>query len=245
MRDSDCSAVDLSVVIPAFNEAQSLPNTLRAVRDFLRSSPLIAEILVVDDGSQDNTAEVASGLLGDGGRVISLRRNRGKGSAIRTGVLASRGETVLLSDADLSTPIADLELLQAARRDGADIAIGSRGLASSNVEVRQSRFRQSLGKSFNGLVRWIVGLPIADTQCGFKLFPGEPARALVEHMSCDGFAYDVELLLLCAQAGLQIVEVPVRWRNHPDSRVQIVRAPLAMTVELLRIRYRHGRYRPQ
>ena len=236
--------MDLSIVIPAYNEAARLPNTLRALRRFLEAAALESEILVVDDGSHDATAGVARNLLGDTGRVIVVERNRGKGFAIRTGVLDSRGESILLSDADLSTPIEDLELLEAARRrDGADVAIGSRALAESNVEIRQSRLRQSLGKSFNRLVRWTSGLPLADTQCGFKLFPGDAARGLITQMGTEGFAYDVELLLLCAKAGLRIVEVPVTWRNHPDSRVRLLSAPLAMAAELVRIRWRHGRYR--
>ncbi len=232
MRDS------LSVVIPAYNEEARLPGTLRALSDYLRGSFKEYEIIVVDDGSSDGTASV----VGTMGRelpnltLISYPVNAGKGHATRRGVFASKGDLVLTCDADMSTPIREYEKLVPFVRDDFDIAIGSRGLRDSDIAVRQPWHRERMGKIFNSFVRALVVGGIKDTQCGFKLFKGDVARSLFKSNIIDGFAFDVEILFLAKRKSYRIKEVPIRWLNSPDSRVKIMRDPMKMFVELLRIR---------
>ncbi len=240
---------DLSVVIPAFNEQARIEATLGKVCAFLKQRGLDAEVLVVDDGSTDRTAEVASrALRGRRGRVLRNEDNRGKGYAVRCGVREARGRWVLMSDSDLSTPIEEYErLAQAVREGNLDVAIGSRALAASRIEVHQHPLREWMGKTFNVLMRWLTGLPFRDTQCGFKLMDRERTLPLFEQMVVDGFAFDVELLFLCVRFGLRVGEVPVVWRNAPGSKVRLVSDPLAMLRDVVRVRWRwrRGAYRPQ
>ena len=230
--------IPLSVVVPAFQEARRLPATLASVTAYLdgRSGPY--ELIVVDDGSRDATAEVATrGLarLGERGRVLRLPANRGKGAAVRAGVQAARGEHVLVTDADLSTPIEELPLLERACAGGADVAIGSRALDRSLIVRRQPLLREWSGRLFN-LVVQIFALPgIRDSQCGFKLFRGEAAQDLFGRAKSDGFGFDVEVLALAKHLGYRIAEVPVRWRNDDDSRLSLARGAAAF-VDPLRVR---------
>ncbi len=239
----------LSVVVPAYNEARRLGPTLDRIAGYIDGGGLDAEILVVDDGSRDETAALAERRLrGRAGRVIRTPENRGKGHAVRTGVLAATGRWVLLTDADLSTPVEEHRRLADVVRDrDLDVAIGSRGLAESRVEVRQSALRQFLGRSFNRIIRALTGLPYRDTQCGFKLLDRERTRPLFERMVVDRFAFDVELLVLCHRYGLAVAEIPVVWRNSPHSTVSLVRDPLNMFADVLRVlwRFRRGLYRPE
>ena len=238
----------LSIVIPAYNEEARLEATLSKIAAYLSAGGLDAEILVVDDGSKDKTAEVATrSLAGRRGRVISYAENRGKGYAFRRGVLESQGRFVLVSDADLSTPIEDHAKLWTAIRDrDLDVVIGSRALPGSDVSVPQGWLRQSMGKTFNAIIRIATGLPFRDTQCGFKLMDRERVLPLVEKMVIDGFAFDVELLFLCARFGLSAADVPVTWRNATGSKVSIVGDPLKMIADVLRVRWRsrRGLYNP-
>jgi dolichyl-phosphate beta-glucosyltransferase len=235
----------LSVVIPAFNEERRLQRTLDRIADWLDASGESYEVIVVDDGSSDATRKIAEEFARGRPPVscISLSRNRGKGAAVRTGFERSQGELVLFSDADLSTPIEELSRLRAALQDGAGFVIASRGLAQSRLEIRQEWFRETMGKAFNGLVRLLTGIPFRDTQCGFKLLRGESARALSKEMREDGFAFDVELILLARKGGNTIREVPVTWRNDARSRVDPVVDSWKMLVALPRILRRTGRYR--
>ncbi len=210
----------LSVVIPAFNEAQRLRPTLARVMAFLDASARSYELLVVDDGSSDATALVAGELVGERGRVIALGRNRGKGAAVRAGVLASRGARVLVTDADLSTPIEQLAKLEAVLDAGAAVAVASRAVAGAELPVRQGPLRAAIGRGFNRFVRALGLSPLLDTQCGFKLFEGEAARSLFAALEIEGFAFDVEVLARAERAGLRVVELPVLWRNDADSRVR-------------------------
>jgi len=218
------------------------------ILSYLDEQGIEAEILVADDGSTDRTAEVAGKLLGgDRGRVLRRPENRGKGNAVRRGVLEAVGRWILLTDADLSTPIAEHGTLAAIARDyDTDVVIGSRGLPDSRVEVHQSKLRESMGKTFNLLVRWMTGLRFGDTQCGFKLMDRQRVLPLFERMVVDGFAFDVELLFLCARLGLEVREVPVTWRNDPRSTVSLFGAPPRMLLDVCRIRwrYRRGLYHP-
>ena len=229
---------ELSIVVPAFEEARRLPATLARVISYLAGQKRAYELIVVDDGSRDSTSQIAQAAcapLGDAGRVLRLPANRGKGAAVRTGVAASRGEYVLVTDADLSTPIEELAALEQACAAGADVAIGSRALDRSLIVRRQPLLREWSGRLFN-LVVQLFALPgIRDSQCGFKLFRGEVARALFDRARSDGFGFDVEVLAIAKHLGHRIGEVPVHWRNDDDSRLSLARGAAAF-IDPLRVR---------
>ena len=239
----------LSIVVPAYNEEARLPDSLAAIAAWMDARRLDAEILVVDDGSRDRTAEIAAeALRGRRGRVLKNGENRGKGYSVRHGVLEAAGRFILLTDADLSTPITEYDKLAAFVRDhDLDVAIGSRALPGSDVQLRQGLVRQSMGRIFNRIIRMMTGLTLQDTQCGFKLLDRERTRPLFEKMVVDRFAFDVELLFLCRRFGLSVREVPVIWRNAPGSKVSILGDPLNMLLDVLRVRwrFRRGLYNPE
>jgi glycosyltransferase involved in cell wall biosynthesis len=208
----------LSVVIPAHNEAARLPRTLAELTDYLDRSHPDAEIVVVDDGSSDRTAEIATAAIGARGQVQRLPRNRGKGAAVRTGVLAARGDWILVKDADTSIPPDQLELLVAAL-DGAPIAIGSKHAAGSRLRWP---LRRRLGSRLAQLcIRLLVVRGFADTQCGFKLFRADVARDLFARQRLDGFGYDFEVLYLARRHGYAVREVPVECRHQPGGSVRL------------------------
>ncbi|MBI5102924.1 MAG: glycosyltransferase family 2 protein [Nitrospirae bacterium] len=228
----------LSVVIPTFNEELRIPGTIEKMSAYLDGMDLDYEIIVVDDGSSDGTVRLL-GELGkrfSGLRLLTLGENTGKGAAVRKGVLASRGSLVLMSDADMSTPIEEIERLLPYMRDGIDIALGSRGLRESDLEIRQPWYREWMGKTFNLLVRGLGIRGIKDTQCGFKLFKGDIARRLFAQSSINGFSFDVEILFIAAREDCSVKEVPIRWLNSPASKVNILWDPVVMLIELLRIK---------
>jgi dolichyl-phosphate beta-glucosyltransferase len=230
---------ELSLVIPAYNEEARLGATLQRVLGWLGPRGIPAEVLVVDDGSQDRTPEIATQALLDRGRVLTGEPNRGKGYAVRRGVLAARGRTVLITDADLSTPIEEHDKLAATMKaHGLHVAIGSRALWGSQG---QNPLRQLMGKTFNRIMRGMTGLPFQDTQCGFKLLDRAATRPIVERMVVDRFAFDVELLYLCRRAGLRVEEVPVLWRNAAGSKVSLVGDPVNMLWDVAWLRWRHRR----
>jgi dolichyl-phosphate beta-glucosyltransferase len=228
-------------VIPAYNEARRLPPTLDRVRAYLDARGRPYEIVVVDDGSTDDTIARAQAHGGPRLRVLQNPGNRGKGYSVRRGMLAAEGALRLMTDADLSTPIEDLERLLPAV--GGGVAIASRAMAASNVEVRQSAFRENMGRVFNLCVRLLVLPGLGDTQCGFKLFTADAARAAFGPARLDGFSFDVEALYVARRHGFQITEVPVTWRNDADTHVRALAGALAFT-DLLRIRWNGalGRY---
>jgi dolichyl-phosphate beta-glucosyltransferase len=195
---------------------------------------------VVDDGSRDATAAtVEQSQATTGGRVRLLRmpENRGKGAAVRAGVLASRGAEVLVSDADLATPIEELPKLRARLAAGCDIAIGSRALDGSDIRVRQHPARELMGRTFNAVVRMLLIPGIRDTQCGFKLFRGPAARELFAVATVDGFAFDVEILLL-ARGRYRVAEVPVVWRHVAESKVSLGRDAARMLLDVLTLSWK-------
>ena len=239
----------LSIVVPAYNEEERLVASIEKIASYLDAAGIDAEILVVDDGSKDSTAELAAkALLGRRGRVLRNGDNRGKGYSVRHGVVEARGRFVLLTDADLSTPIDEHAKLAAVIRDrDLDVVIGSRALPESDVQVRQAWLRQTMGRSFNTIIRAVTGLPFRDTQCGFKLLDRDRVKPLFDKMVVNRFAFDVELLFLCARFGLSVADVPVTWRNATGSKVSVFGDPLNMIVDVLRVRwrFRRGLYNPE
>jgi len=232
--------LDLSIVIPAYNEEGRLPKTLDCVVAYLDSRPYRAEIIVVDDGSSDATAEVAlayqqkySGL-----RLVSNKANRGKGFSVRHGMLEAHGEIALFTDADLSTPIEEADKLFAAMRErGFDAAIGSRAVDRSLIEVHQSVIREQAGIFFNLMVRWIMGIEFSDTQCGFKAFRRERARIIFEQQRVERFGFDPEILFLAKRHGLKVAEIPVRWSHDSATKVNVAADGIRMLLELFLIRW--------
>jgi dolichyl-phosphate beta-glucosyltransferase len=239
-RDAADEEMNLSVVIPAYNEALRIEPSLQRVWNYLRvcHGEGRFEIIVVDDGSKDGTATTVEEFRAKAAevRLIRFPHNRGKGAAVRAGMLAAIGDAILFSDADFSTPIEEVEGALKLLQEGGDVVIGSRALAGSQVLVRQTLLRESLGRLFNRLIRAFLRIPFRDTQCGFKLFRREAARAVFQRARTDGFAFDVETLLLALQLGYVVREMPVRWINDPESRVNLLRHPAQMLGDLWRIR---------
>ncbi len=241
----------LSVIIPAYNEARRLPLFLQRVIAHLNQRHQFYEILVVDDGSQDQTARAVERAARGCPhvRLIQLTCNMGKGAAVRRGMQAARGTVQLFADADGAAPIEELGRLEAAIDAGADLAIGSRALASKNpaFTVHARWHRSALGSIFNNLVRYLSAQPIADTQCGFKLFRQPIAKDLFSVSCVDGYAFDLELLHIARQRNYGIAEVPINWTDQPGSKVRPWRDGFIMLRELLAIRKRdaQGLYLPR
>jgi dolichyl-phosphate beta-glucosyltransferase len=236
----------LSLIIPCYDEERRLPATLARVQEYLEAAPYPYEILVVDDGSRDGTAAVAeaAGAMNPRVRLLAYDGNRGKGFAVKYGALRAAGEWVLFSDADLSTPIEELEKFLPRLEAGADVVIGSRALAQSRLEVRQPWWRERAGRCMNFLIRRLSGLSFPDTQCGFKLFSRRAAQDIFPSLLAEGWMFDVEALIIARKLGYRIEDVPVTWINSADSRVrpsQIFR----ILRELFLIRARWFRRQPQ
>jgi dolichyl-phosphate beta-glucosyltransferase len=229
--------VNLSIVIPAFNEGERLARTLEAITSWTKAFGMASEVIVVDDGSTDDTVSIAQ-RFGNDVRILSYSPNRGKGHAVRHGVLHSTGETILFTDADMSTPIDEWHKLARALETH-DIAIGSRALNASQIEARQPWYREAMGKTFNRIVRLFAVRGISDTQCGFKLFRGSVAREIFMDLKTWRFAFDVEVLFLAQRRGYRIAEVPVVWRNDERTSVHAVLDSSRMLRDVIRLRLRY------
>lgn len=233
----------LSIVIPAYNEEGRIDVTLAKIYDFLKTKNYTYEVIVVDDGSSDRTAQVVSKsrlFMENKLKLIKNGMNMGKGYSVKNGILNSSGEYVLFSDADLSTPIEELDRLLEIIGKGYDIAIGSRSVADSSVIQHQPWYRELMGKAFNLFVKLLLINEFKDTQCGFKLFKGEPARQTARHMRINGFAFDVEMLCIARAKGYKVKETGIRWENSPESKVRIFRSPVSMFFDLIKIKLMHG-----
>lgn len=240
----------LSIVIPAYNEAQRIVPSLERIREYLATRGEPVEVLVVDDGSRDGTSTVVEGeisIFADSGielRVLGDGRNHGKGAAVRVGMLAAKGDIVLFSDADLSAPIDELPKLLDPIRDGSfDIAIGSRALDRSLIGVHQPAVREVAGRIFNLLMRVLTGMPFRDTQCGFKAFRADASREVFSRVLIERFGFDVETLFVARKLGYSILEVPVVWNNVEGTTVGLM-SGLNGYADVLRVRYNdlRGRY---
>jgi len=238
----------LSIVIPAYNEERRVPATIKRLTCYLTQTDWeFAEIVVVDDGSRDATVRVVESIepLGTPIRVLRNPGNRGKGYAVRNGVRKAKGEWTLVTDADLSTPIEEVEKLWSAARDSsAQVVIGSRALDRSLVGVHQPLLRESAGRLFNLTVRMVTGLPFQDTQCGFKLLETRAAREIFQRQQIERFGFDVEALFIARQLGYSVIEVPVQWNDVAGTKVSAI-GGLAAFLDPLRVRWHHmmGRYR--
>jgi dolichyl-phosphate beta-glucosyltransferase len=231
--------VYLSIVIPAYNEENRIGATLRRILNYLNGQSYEGEVLVVVDGSQDRTIEVVREFAEKSAniRVLNNGFNRGKGFAVRRGMLESRGAFLLFSDADLSTPIEEVERLLMYLQNGYDVAIASRGLPVADIRVRQPWWRQLMGRIFNRFVQALVLPGIRDSQCGFKCFPRKVARRVFSRQRIDRFGFDVEVLWIARRLGYRIAEIPVTWINDPLSKVHPIRDSFWMLVDLIRIWY--------
>ncbi len=228
-----------SIVIPAYNEGERLAPTLEKVLAYVRQQGWDTEVIVVNDGSRDNTAEIVRSFAEKDPmlRLVENPGNRGKGYAVRNGMLNARGEIVLFSDADLSSPIEEMPKLLQALAAGADIAIGSRWLRADLQTTRQSLHRQLFGRIFNGLNRILLGLGFKDTQCGFKAFTRRAAQTILPLQRIERWGFDPEILFLARKFGFRVDEVPVRWGHVGGTRINPLVDGARMFQEMLRIRW--------
>lgn len=228
-----------SIVIPAFNESARIPGTLQAVVSCLRTHQWDAEVIVVNDGSTDSTAQIVRDLAASAPEVRLLENpgNRGKGYSVRNGVLNALGEVVLFTDSDLSAPIEEADRLFAAIAAGADIAIGSRWLESGRQTHRQPLYRQFFGRCFNLVTRMVMSLPFVDTQCGFKAFTRNAAQTVFQLQTIERWGFDPEILFIAIKRGFRIVEVPVSWAHDERSRMSYLKDGMQMLKELAIVRW--------
>jgi glycosyltransferase involved in cell wall biosynthesis len=236
--DSHGTPINLSIIVPSYNEELRLPASLDRIAAYVAASQRPTEVLVVDDGSQDKTADVAASYRDriPNLRVLKNGENRGKGYSVRHGMLEAKGEVVLFTDADLSAPIEEADKLLAAMEQY-DVAIGSRAMDRSLIQVHESAFREFAGIIFNKIVRTVLRLPFVDTQCGFKAFRRRRCRLIFEQQRIERFGFDPELLYLARHQGLKSVEIPVRWSHSPATKINMLRDSIQMFVDVFTIRW--------
>jgi dolichyl-phosphate beta-glucosyltransferase len=229
---------DLSIVVPAYNEEARIAPTVRDIVAYCRRQARAFELIVVDDGSRDGTTNVGRSLSEEFPevRLIRLAANHGKGYAVRSGIINSVGRIILFADADGATPISEIERLESALTGGADIAVGSRALRASGVQVQAKFYRHLIGRTFHRLVEWLTDCGVKDTQCGFKLFDSRVAQDLFSRMRMNGYSFDVEVLIMARRLGYRVAEVPVNWTHMPGSKVRLTVDSFLMAADLFRIR---------
>jgi dolichyl-phosphate beta-glucosyltransferase len=247
MLPVDAGGLVLSLIIPAYNEADRIGESLRAMGAYLAARPEPTEIVVVDDGSRDATSDVVRAVAGTLAVPVRLARyetNRGKGHALKVGFALSRGDRLLFSDADLSTPIEMADRLLSRLDEGYDLALGSRRMSGADLKVRQPRHREFLGSIFTLLVR-LLAAPVSDATCGFKAFQGKVGRDLFARLRIEDWSFDAELLVIARRLGYRWAEVPVEWEDRSGSKVHVLRDALQSLLGLATIRANAllGRYR--
>ncbi len=247
MRRRAAEASLLSIIIPVYNEGERIGSSLEKIFRFLDQRRIAAEVIAVNDGSRDNTAEVLAAFAARHAnmRILENPGNRGKGYSVRNGMLNARGDMLLFTDADLSSPIEEAPRLLDALAQGADVAFGSRWKEKELQTRRQSVMRQAAGRLYNLLLRVVLGLPYRDTQCGFKAFTRETARILFTRQRIERWGFDPEVLFIARRFHLKLVEVPVQWANDERSKVRLLSDSFRMGAEMLSIRWAGitGRYR--
>lgn len=238
----------LSIVIPAYNEERRIARTLGETFDYLDQQPYSSEILVVDDGSSDRTEEVVLSFksrAGDRLRLVKNPGNKGKGYAVRNGMLQAKGEIVLFCDADMSTPPGEIaKVIEPIENDRYDVVFGSRAIAGSRIEERQSAVREAIGRVGNLLLQTLTGLRFRDTQCGFKAFRRSAAQSAFSLQRIEGFGFDPEVLYIAQKQGWRLLETPVRWSHVEGSKVNAFATPIKVLLEVTTIRWNDilGRY---
>lgn len=236
----------LSIVIPAYNESARIEATLERVLECVRTREWDAEVLVVDDGSTDDTVAIVKTWMNTHPRLHLVKNpgNRGKGYSVRNGLLQAAGDIVMFTDADLSAPIEEAERLLEAIHDGADVAIGSRWLDKQKQTVHQPLYRRFFGRCFNGVTRKVIGLPFKDTQCGFKAFRRDAAQIIFRLQTIERWGFDPEILFIARRLKYTIVEVPVTWGHDERSRISYLKDGTKMLQEMAEIRANsfRGRY---
>ncbi len=243
------SQPELSVVIPVYNESRRVGKTLEASFRYLKARKIKAEIIVVDDGSRDDTIQVVEKYkrLGTRNQVLKVLKqpmNRGKGAAVRAGALAAKGKTVLYMDADNATPLEEFENFRPEIKKGTEVLLGSRAADRKKVKIHQPLHREAMGRVFNLLVQLIATRGLWDTQCGFKAFSQKAAKTIFPLQTIERFGFDVELMFIARKHGFSIKELPVHWYDSPDSRVSVLKDSTRMFTDLLVIRWNDlkGRY---
>lgn len=240
------NAPSLSIVIPAYNEGARIESALERVLSCVAERHWNAEVLVVDDGSSDNTPEIVQRWMQTHPNLHLIHNdgNRGKGYSVRNGLLQAQGSIVMFTDADLSSPIEEAELLFAALNDGADVAIGSRWLDKQRQTIHQPLYRRFFGRCFNWVTRKVMGLPYKDTQCGFKAFKRSAAQVIFRLQTIERWGFDPEILFIARKLGYKVVEVPVTWGHDERSRISYLRDGMKMLQEMAQIRKNslRGRY---
>jgi len=233
--------VDISIVIPAYNEAQRLPNCLSQLISYCQNSSRQYEIIVVDEGSNDNTSEVANQSVSKCNflKIFRLEENLGKGNAVKYGLLKARGKIALFMDADASTPASEIERNLHYFDEGYDIVVGSRVLKDKDSHLKMRWHRKLMGKIFNFCVRSLLAIKIRDTQCGFKMMKKETIEPIFSKMKIEGYGFDLELLFLAKQLGFNIKEAPISWHHVDGSKVNLIRDSLKMFVNIIQIRSWH------
>lgn len=233
----------LSIVIPAYNEAHRLPPTIETLGQFCREAPWTVEVLIVVEQSTDETLQIAraeTSQHADAFKVIDNGSQRGKGHAVRSGMLRAEGELVFYMDADLSVPLKDVHpFVKRFEEDPSiDVLVGNRQHAQSRITLAQGWLRRSMGQTFNRIISALALADVRDTQCGFKAFRRKACREIFSRQQLDGFAFDVEVLMLAQQLGFRVADMPVEWVNSPESKVHIVRDSVRMLRDVIKVRRR-------
>lgn len=245
MTAYDPPSVYLSLIVPVFNEAERIGKSLDQILDFFGRQSYSSEIIIVDDGSRDATAEIIRQRCNERVKILRQARNLGKGEAVKQGMLAARGQYLFFTDADLSVPIQALPAFLSHLENGSDITIGSRQTPGARIEVHQPVYRELMGKVFTWLSNLYLGVAISDFTCGFKGFRRDAARALFPRQRLKNWSFDAELLFLAKLKEYKIVELPVTWRNDGATKVRLCRDAVTSLLGLIQIRLYHrwGRHR--